>query len=453
MVGGVWAVASATGPLLGGAFTEDVSWRWCFYINLPLDGIALIIILFFLNNLHVPKTPILAGLKAIDWIGSLTIVGGTLMLLLGLQFGGEVHPWDSAIVLCLIIFGVFTMALFFLNEWRLATYPVVPLHIFRYRSNLACLAVCFCHGVTFIGSSYYLPLYFQACLGATPILSGVYTLATALSLSLSSIATGIFIKTTGKYLPPIFFGTTLMTLGSGLYIDLDARSNWAKIILFQIVTGIGVGPLFQAPLIALQSLVPRPDIAAATATFQFTRNIGTAISVVIGGVVFQNTIATQQDRLVVALGPQSASQLSGFNAGANVGFIDSLPDAQKRVARDVFARSFHYMWIMYTAFAAVGLLCSLLITKQTLSRQHETTKTGLAAEEEKRIERQERRRSKKTLATKDVEIGSGEQAKETGTIAETAERRENAAALEPEPEVGKKKTSPPQSPKKGFEKK
>jgi hypothetical protein len=417
MVGGVWALASAIGPLLGGVFAQKVSWRWCFYINLPLDGAAFVIILFFLNNLHTPRTPVISGLKAIDWVGSLTIVGGTLMLLLGLQFGGQAFPWKSATVICLIIFGALTIALFVVNEWRLAKYPIVPLHIFRYRSNIACLMVCFCHGFVFIGGSYYLPLYFQTCLGATPLLSGVYTLAMALSLSFSSMATGISIRKTGQYLPPIYAGLTIMTLGYGLFCDLDAESSWAKIILYQIVAGIGVGPLFQAPLIALQSLIPPKDIAAGTATFQFTRNIATSISVVVGGVVFQNTISAQSGRLIAALGPQRAAQLGGFNAGANVAVIDALPEAQKQVARDIFAESLHDMWIMYVCVAALGLLSSFLITRQVLGREHETTKTGLAEEEIKRKERADRRKEKKQSigGLKDLENASGANEKEVAS--------------------------------------
>ena len=182
IIGGVWALASAIGPVIGGVFTEKVSWRWCFYINLPLDGLALIIIFFFLD-LKTPKTPLLEGLKAIDWLGSLLVVGGTLMFLFGLEYGGVTYPWSSAIVVCLLVFGVFTLGLFFINEWKFAKYPVMPLQIFKYSSNCAALGVVFVHGAVFIAGSYYLPLYFQAVRGATPLLSGVYILQTALSLS------------------------------------------------------------------------------------------------------------------------------------------------------------------------------------------------------------------------------------------------------------------------------
>ncbi|QDS67987.1 hypothetical protein FKW77_009249 [Venturia effusa] len=438
MVGGVWALASAVGPLLGGVFAQKVSWRWCFYINLPLDGAAFFIILFFLNNLHHPRTPIATGLKAIDWVGCLTIVGGTLMLLLGLQFGGETFPWKSATVICLIVFGIVTIGLFVINEWRLARYPIIPLHIFSKRSNIACLLVCFCHGYVFIGGSYYLPLYFQACLGATPLLSGVYTLASALSLSFASMATGISIKKTGQYLPPIWGGLAIMTLGYGLFIDLDARSSWAKIILYQIVAGIGVGPLFQAPLIALQSQIPAKDIAAGTATFQFTRNLATAVSVVIGGVVFQNTVSSQSARLARILGPGLARQLSGFAAVANVGLIDSLPSDQKSQVRDIFADSLRDLWIMYVCFAALGLLASFLITKQALKREHETTRTGLEEEEMKRQERIEKRRSRKAssrILTADGFLKDLEKVGENDSAVEVREKEGGGGVLDSKAEI------------------
>ncbi|CAO2656807.1 Nn.00g056100.m01.CDS01 [Neocucurbitaria sp. VM-36] len=397
IIGGVWALASSLGPVVGGLFTQKVSWRWCFYINLPFDGVAFLIILFFLD-IKTPKTPLRKGLKAVDWLGALTMVSGTIMLLLGLEFGGITHPWDSATVLCLIIFGAVTIGLFFLVEWRLAPYPLMPLDLFSKRSNLAALGVCFFHAFVFISGSYFLPLYFQAVLGATPILSGVYLLPTALSLSFLSAFTGIFIKKTGQYLPMIWFGMFMMTLGFGLFIDFDVNSPWAKIIVYQIITGIGVGPNFQAPLIALQSLVPKRDIATATATFGFTRNLGSAISVVIGSVIFNNEMKLKQSQLASTLGPQTASSFGGGSAGANIGLIQSLSDDHKAVARKAFADSLSTMWILYVAFAVVGLVVSLLITRNKLDKEHEETKTGIEAEKEKRAEREaeraERRRKR-----------------------------------------------------------
>jgi hypothetical protein len=378
----------------------------------PITGTVFILLCIFLH-LHNPKTPVWDGLKAVDWAGSLTIVGGTLMLLLGLEFGGVTYPWDSAKVICLIVFGILVAGLFVLNEWKFARYPVMPMRLFRHRSNIASLGVCFCHGYVFIAGTYYLPLYFQAVLGATPLLSGVYLLPFALALSFVSGATGIFIKKTGKYLPPIWFGLVLMTIGFGLFVDLDAKANWAKIIIFEIVAGIGVGPNFQAPLIALQSMVAPPDIATATATFGFVRNLSTSISVVIGGVVFQNEMQKRYPALVASLGASTASELSGGAAGASVGLVKQLPAAQQTIARHAFFESLRTMWIMYVAFAGLGVFISLFIGNQKLSKEHQVTKTGLAEEEAKRKDLQEKKRM------------SREMLKEEKRVSKDARRREN----------------------------
>lgn len=250
---------------------------------------AFFILLFFLD-LKTPRTPIIEGLKAIDWVGSLTVVGATLMLLFGLQYGGVSHPWSSAIVVCLIVFGIVTFVLFGLWEWKYAIFPVMPMGLFSKRTNLATLGVVFTHGFVFISGSYYLPLYFQAVRGATPILSGVYLLPTAFALAFTSIGTGIFIKKVGLYLPPIYFGMTMMTIGYGLFVDFTSTSGWAKLIIFQIIAGFGIGPIFQAPIIALQAHINPRDIGTATATLGFVRQLATSSSVVIGEVVFQNAI-------------------------------------------------------------------------------------------------------------------------------------------------------------------
>jgi EmrB/QacA subfamily drug resistance transporter len=251
VMGIVWALAGGVGPIVGGVFTEKVTWRWCFYVNLPISGVGMLILTFVLK-LKNPRTPIRAGLAAVDWLGVVTVVGGTLMFLLGLEFGGVTFPWASPTVICLIVFGVLVSGLFVIVEWKFAKYPIIPMRLFKVRSNVASLAVSACHGFVFISASYYLPLYFQAVLGASPLLSGVYVLPFSISLAVASSATGIFIRKTGKYLPCIIFGMTVMTLGYGLFIDLESRANWAKIIIFQLIAGIGVGPNFQSPLISLQ---------------------------------------------------------------------------------------------------------------------------------------------------------------------------------------------------------
>ncbi|KAL7620670.1 hypothetical protein AAE478_009665 [Parahypoxylon ruwenzoriense] len=374
--GMVWAIASAIGPVLGGVFTSKVTWRWCFYVNLPISGVGFAVLLFVLK-LHNPRTSVREGLAAVDWLGSVLVIGGTLMFLFGLEFGGITYPWNSAPTICLIVFGIVTIGLFIAVEKWYAKYPVIPLRLFKFGKNISTFGVCLVHGAVFISGSYYLPLYFQAVLGASSLLSGVYLLPYVLALSFMSVGSGLFMKKTGKYLPMIIFGMTLMTLGFGLFIDLGAKENWAKIIIFQIVAGLGVGPNFQSPLIALQTTVETRDIAAVTSTFGFVRQLSTSISVVVGGVVFQNGMEKQYPTLLAQLGPELAQQLSGGSAGGNVGLVASLTGTQGDVARAAYWNSLRDMYIMYTAIAAVGLIMTPFITQKTLSREHHEHKTGL----------------------------------------------------------------------------
>ncbi|KAF2093560.1 putative major facilitator superfamily transporter [Rhizodiscina lignyota] len=402
IISAVWALASAVGPLIGGAFTQNISWRWCFYINLPCDGLAFIIILVFLNNLHTPQTPLWDGLKAIDWLGSLCITGGTVMFLLGLDFGGVSFSWDSATVICLMVFGLSLSVLFLFVQWKLAAYPIIPMRIFSNMHNIGCLLVSFFHGFVSMGGAYYLPLFFQASRGATPILSGVYTLATVLSMSFMSVATGFFIRKTGQYLPPLWFGFILLTLGYGLFIDLRRNSDWAKIILYQIIAGIGVGPNFQAPQIALQNNVNPRDIASATSTFQFIRNIGFTVSVVMGGVVFQNEMQKQAGWLIADLGLATTQELTGSSAGASTRVVDALPEPERLIAQDALTHALHEMWIIYACFSAAGLLSCALLHSKSLEKTHEQTRTGLEVEKEKRAEQlrvdKERKKAKRSAA-------------------------------------------------------
>lgn len=361
----------------------------------PFDAIAFAIILFFLD-IETPKTLILDGLKAIDWTGIILVTGGTVMFLLGLEYGGVSFPWSSATVLCLLVFGIITLVLFLVNEWKLARYPMMPLRLFSKPSNLAALAVCSTHGMVFISANFFLPLYFQAVLGANPILSGVYLFPFVISLSFTSAFVGAIIKKTGQYLPPIWLGLFFMTLGFGLFIDLPVGRTWGRIFAFQIIAGIGVGPNFQAPLIALQTHVAPRDIATATATFAFTRNISTAISVVIGGVIFQNGMKKRQSTLIAATNQQIGHELGGGGAGAGAAVVKALSEPGRHTVRAAYVASLREMWIFFVCIAALGLFVSFFIARNTLTKTHEVTKTGLVAEEQNRLERKQEAESKRT---------------------------------------------------------
>ncbi|CEJ57279.1 hypothetical protein PMG11_05977 [Penicillium brasilianum] len=385
LFGATWAIAGALGPIIGGAFTTSVTWRWCFYLNLPIGGFSLVILFFFLS-IESPKTPFLAGLRSIDWAGTFLIIGGTLMFLFGLEFGGINYPWKSATVICLIIFGIVVWVLAMLSEWKLAKYPIIPPRLFNEWYNVLILMICYCHGFVFISGAYYLPLYFQTVLLASPILSGVYTLPMVLSLSFVSAATGIIMKKTGRYREMIVAGLFFMTLGFGLFIDLKPYASWPRIILFQLIGGIGVGPNFQAPLVAFQANIRPADMATATATFGFVRQLSTSMSVVLGTVIYQNMMGQQADKLIAAIGPELTAEITSSFAGSSKTLIQGLTESQREVVLDAFTFALSRMWIFYTAVAGVGFILSLFIRPRELTKTHTIRKTGLEEQERARQE-------------------------------------------------------------------
>ena len=206
----IWAIAGAIGPILGGVLTDLATWRWCWWINLPCCAVAFVLLFFFLD-VHNPRTPLVAGVKAIDWAGSLSILALTLMLLLGLDFGGDTFPWNSPKVICLIVFGALCSLLFIWSEKRWAKYPLIPLGLFKEPSNVASLLVTFFHAIAFIPGEYYFPLYLQSAKGASPLRSGVL-LAPLLTMTAAvGVLTGIYIHRYGRYKELIWIGTVMLT--------------------------------------------------------------------------------------------------------------------------------------------------------------------------------------------------------------------------------------------------
>ncbi|KIW31441.1 uncharacterized protein PV07_03091 [Cladophialophora immunda] len=373
-----WAVAGGLGPVLGGAFTQLLSWRWIFWINLPISGTAFCLLLFFLD-VHNPKTKFADGVKAIDWAGSLSIVSVMVMVLLGLNFGGTAYPWDSPKVICLVAVGALMAVVFLFSESRLARHPIMPLGLFRHKSNAACLAIGFAQHFVINAAEYYLPLYFQSAKEASPLQSGLLLLPLIITEALTGIFAGLFIYRAGRYVELIWVGVALLTVGNGLYIYLNATSPIGSIAAFEVVAGLGAGLLFEPPLIALQALVSQDDTATATATLGFIRNIGIALSIVGGGIIFQNGMQLQRSKLRGhGLPADLVETFSGPDAATNIDLIATISDrAQKLAVKQAFAWSLRNIWIMAACMAACGLLAGGLVTKKELAKEHTETRTGI----------------------------------------------------------------------------
>ena len=311
---------------------------------MPIGGVVFLVLLVFLK-VPSPNTPIWAGVKAIDWTGSLLCLGGTVMILLGLDFGDTVHPWSSAAVINLIVFGAVTIGIFLLNEWKFARNPIVPLHLLSTWSKAAAYGVFAFNAYVFIGITYYLPLYSQSVLGASALTSGLYMLPLIVSCSLSAAVAGVAIQQTGKYRSLMHVAQVLLTLGVGLFIYLKLEENLVQLIIFQVLTGVGVGLNIEAPIIAAQASATVRDTAAVIATMGFLRSIATAVSVVVGGVIFQNEMNRANPSLVDQLGSQLAGLFDGANATANIERISSLASDQQVIVRQEYCQSVKVVWI------------------------------------------------------------------------------------------------------------
>ncbi|CAO2650238.1 Nn.00g015300.m01.CDS01 [Neocucurbitaria sp. VM-36] len=370
-VGAVWAVASALGPVLGGIFAQESSWRWCFYINIPVVSFS-IVVLYCNLHLHNPTSPLLPGLASMDWLGTFTILTATIMLLVGLQIGGT-NSYGTPVVIALLVLGALAYAVFPLTQWweeNRGGSPIMPMRIFKDISNLSTLGVCACDALVFNSVAYFLPLYFQIVLGRSPSVAGLYMLAIAIPLAAISFLSGHIVEKTGRFLEVLQAGLILMTVGVGLLISLDTSPSIGKIVGFLVVIGLGFGPNFSTPLIALQTRIRVADIATSTAAFGFVRMISGAIGVVVGQVIFQILMLPHfQSFIDSGISNEFAHKLASGQAISQASVIFSLPEIQRMAVSIGFTSALQGTWILYTVVSALGLVISFGIKRTKLHQE------------------------------------------------------------------------------------
>ncbi|PVI02282.1 MFS general substrate transporter [Periconia macrospinosa] len=360
---GASCVGAALAPILGGVLTQYAGWRWCFWINLPVTA-ACIALIVGLLPFPMLKLSALTELKRVDWLGMLLVSCGTVLLLFGLQFGGIVFAWRSAVVIGLVTAGAGTLILFVFQQTK-SLYPIAPLRLFRHRSGSACLLVCFSHGFVYIACLYYLPIYFQLVLQAGAVDAGLWLLITAIPTTVFTIAAALVIQSTGRYRDTIRAATAFLTLGTALSITFPAYRSWVRIVISQLLLAVGIGPLFQAPLIGLQAAVRPSEVSSAYATFIFLRTISSAISIVIGQVALQNELQKQTTALLDAgVSPDIVASLPHTLDvfWASVG----LPNSNRDALRGALTFALSRVWILYTIFAVFGFLGSYFIVDHKL---------------------------------------------------------------------------------------
>jgi EmrB/QacA subfamily drug resistance transporter len=362
LFGAVFGLASVAGPLLGGFLTSNLSWRWIFYVNIPLGVVALFVLAATLPSV-AERTR-----HSIDYLGTALLAAGLAAIVLATSLGGTSYAWGSPLIVGLAVGGVILLAAFPLFERR-AREPVLPPRLFANSVFAVTSAVGFVVGFALFGAVTYLPLFLQVVKGASPTGSGLQLLPLMGGLLITSIASGQVITRTGRYKPFPIAGTGVMVVGLYLLSTMDPSSGTATIFAFMFILGLGLGMVMQVLVLAVQNAVDYSDLGVATSGATLFRSIGGSLGTATLGAIFSNRLSTELHSLL----PAGAAAHTGGGGEVNPAQIAHLPAALRTGYLQAFTNALNSVFLVAAGVAVAAFVTSWFIRQLPL---RETVSTG-----------------------------------------------------------------------------
>jgi EmrB/QacA subfamily drug resistance transporter len=373
LIGSVFAVASVAGPLLGGFLVDNLSWRWVFYVNMPVGALAVLIVV---TRLHLHTPPVR---HRIDLAGVTLLSGGVAALTLLTTWGGTEYAWGSATIVGLGIAGVALLAVFVWWETRAAE-PILPLSLFRSRVFSVANAMGFTIGMAMFGAIVFIPLYLQIVYGASPTSSGLRMLPLMAGLLAAAIASGRAISRIGRYKVFPIAGTATLVVGMYLLSLLRVGTAPWLASVYMLVVGVGIGLVMQVLVLVVQNDARPQEIGVATSTATFFRSVGGSFGVAIFGTIFASRLADQLARF-----PRTVTDRLGSGVHLNPAQARHLPPGIHADFLQAFAHALHGVFLWGMAMAAVPFVLSWLLRevplRTTLAPGAEAAPAGASPDE------------------------------------------------------------------------